>query len=461
MPRMAIFMTLIALLPLIIAALSIRTFNDLHQREIEERQSDVLERVKREIEKGGGDLQTIITENEVERAGYLYITDSRGNLIHHSRRPVTEAVDLSNVPLVGALYFQGDIKTEGQKRYASHWGELVVGSGALQKLPDGRTVGIFVELPTEEADFVFAQLAERFALLTLLVLVLAGLLSLYLALSIVRPVQKLVGGARRVAEGKLDEPVHVERRDELGELAEEFNYMQSGLKRLKELREEFLFIAAHELRTPVTAIKGFTQMVLEGMGGNVAEEARGYLQKAYASNERLIELINDLLEIARDEAGRLEIEVAPIDIAKPIKEVLDELKPLADEKGIAMVYEPAKLFPSALADATRIKEVMTNLVGNAIKYTVGEGTVTISHEIKEGKLITRVKDTGIGIPKEAQAKLFEKFYRVYNEKTKGIVGTGLGLFIVKQIIEKMGGRIWAESEPDKGSTFSFELPLAK
>lgn len=115
--------------------------------------------------------------------------------------------------------------------------------------------------------------------------------------------------------------------------------------------------------------------------------------------------------------------------------------------------------PQVLADPERLKEIMVNLIGNAIKYTLGSGTITIAHEVKDNKLITKIKDTGMGISPENQKKLFEKYFRIEDDKTKDIQGTGLGLFIVKQIIEKMNGRIWVESEEGKGSTFSFALSV--
>ena len=138
---------------------------------------------------------------------------------------------------------------------------------------------------------------------------------------------------------------------------------------------------------------------------------------------------------------------------------LEELKPLLDEKKIAMNYE-ADDIPLVLADSIRLREVMVNLVGNAIKYSPKGGKVLITHEVSGKELTTHIKDTGFGISFEAQKKLFGKFYRVQTKETKDIPGTGLGLFIVKQIIEKMGGRIWVESKEGEGSTFSFALPVA-
>jgi signal transduction histidine kinase len=207
-------------------------------------------------------------------------------------------------------------------------------------------------------------------------------------------------------------------------------------------------------------MKGYLQLILEGTTGAISDGTRAFIEKVIASNQRLIQLVNDLLEVARSQAGRLTIQVAPIDLAASISSSLDELKSLADEKSVTMAYQPPADLPHVLADTDRVKEVVVNLVGNAIKYMGGAGSVAVSHEVADGHVITHVADTGLGISKEAQEKLFQKFYRVQTDKTKEITGTGLGLFIVKEIIEKMNGTIWATSEEGKGSVFSFSLPIA-
>lgn len=471
--RMAIVIILIAFMPLIIDARAIRIFDTLRQSDIDARQNDVINRVSYDLDKEfsasstseadiGLRLKKIITENEIARTGYIYITDDRGHLLAHSRKEVAEALDLSTIPIVGSVLFQGTIKTEGQKRYQSYWNETVVGSGKLINIASlDRRLGIFVELTAAEADMAFLALVREFLLFIALVLIVNVILSYYLTNKIVPPIRELQSGTKRVMAEKFDEPVQVNTGDEIEDLGEAFNSMMGGLKQLKELREEFVFVAAHELRTPVTAIKGFIQLVLDGTTGAVEDKTKEYLTKAIAANERLIQLVNDLLEVAREEAGRLEIEVRPTNIVEPIKTVLEELSPLAREKEVEFKYSPASDLPLILGDARRIGEVMTNLVGNSIKYMGGKGSITITHEITDGKLITHIADTGVGMPKEAQNRLFEKFYRVYNEKTKEVKGTGLGLFIVKKIIEKMGGVISVESEMGKGTTFSFELPIAE
>lgn len=168
-----------------------------------------------------------------------------------------------------------------------------------------------------------------------------------------------------------------------------------------------------------------------------------------------------LPQVARSEAGRLTIAIAPVQIPPVVESILTELQPLARDKQIRLDYQKSAALPPMLADAERLKEVLVNLVGNAIKYTPNGGTVTVSHEVKAGVLLTHVRDTGIGMSVTEQAKLFEKFYRIKNAQTAKISGTGLGLFIVKQIIEKMNGTIWVASETGKGSTFSFALAVAR
>ena len=236
--------------------------------------------------------------------------------------------------------------------------------------------------------------------------------------------------------------------------------MAKGLKRLSELRDEFVFIAAHELRSPVTVIKGYLSMTLEGDAGPISPRVKVFLEKTQSANNRLTQLVADLLEVARSEAGRIVIETTPLTIEEPTRATLGELKLLAGEKSISLDYTASENLPNVLGDSDRIKEILVNLVGNAIKYTQKGGKIHVFHEIDGGNLITHIQDNGFGIAKKDQKKIFQKFYRVQTEKTKDTTGTGLGLFIVKQLAEKMNGAVWFVSEKGKGSTFSFSLPLA-
>ncbi|MDP1689134.1 MAG: HAMP domain-containing sensor histidine kinase [bacterium] len=519
--RTIIFMAIIAVVPLIIAALSIRIFDNLQKKDIDARQIDVILRVEHDLNKefstkpntngtiidssGNQDkktiiglpdestaklketLKSVITENEIKRTGYIFITDDRGMLLVHSQKEVSEPVDLSSSPIVGSQLFQGNIKLEGQPSYDSYWGVPVIGNGKMTTIVGfDKKIGVFVELPAKESNTDFVFLATQFSIVAVFAFLLTAIFGYYLASGIISPIRELQRGTKRIVEEKFDEPVKIKSANEIEDLGEAFNTMMGGLKELKELREEFIFVAAHELRTPVTAIKGFIQLVLEEQAAtantgvanpSTTLRTREYLTKAIGANERLITLVNDLLEVAREEAGRLEIEVRPTNITEPIATTISELSQLAKEKQIEIKYspsqflsdkssegKPAKDLPQVQGDARRIGEVTTNLIGNSIKYMGGAGTITVSHEIKGDKLVTYIADTGTGISKEAQGKLFEKFYRVYNEKTKDVKGTGLGLFIVKKIIEKMGGKITVESPTlpsGGGTTFSFELPVAK
>jgi len=229
---------------------------------------------------------------------------------------------------------------------------------------------------------------------------------------------------------------------------------------LVRIKDQFVFIAAHELRTPVTVIKGYASMALEEGAGAANEKVTKYLKGVEQANERLLQLVEDLLEVARSEAGKIVIRVQPVDIRKPIVATVEELKQLAKKKSISLDYQSPQNLPDVLADEDRVREVAMNLINNAIKYTPSNGHVWVSHEIREKEVVTSVKDDGFGIPKEDQEKLFKKFYRVRTEQTQSIEGTGLGLFIVKELVEKMGGKIWVESEEGKGSTFSFSLPVS-
>lgn len=411
----------------------------------------------------------------IGNTGYIYLVDQDGVVIGGGKNFALLQQGFSsmqNTSIVrSVLAGTPSLTADTQMSYTSAFGAPVV--AAAFPMPEYQSKwGLIAEWPTAEANAVINSLLLRDLLILIGVLILIIILSILAALFIVKPIKKLEEGTRRVAEGKFNEGVNIKTGDELEDLGDSFNQMVQGLKQLEQLKDEFVFIAAHELKTPVAAMKGYLSLILDGTTGTISDGTRSFIEKVVASDNRLVQLVNDLLEVARSQAGKLTIKVVPIDIAPPIQSTLEELKSLADEKSVAMIYQPENNLPKVFADGDRIKEVMVNLVGNAIKYmgdgTAGNGadgsatqkTITIMHERKDNMLITHIKDTGLGMSKEAQEKLFTKFYRVATEKTRDIQGTGLGLFIVKEIIEKMNGTIWVESEEGKGSTFSFSLMLA-
>src|SRR3989344_4996299 len=303
------------------------------------------------------------------KAGYLYLVGANGDLLFHSDpKKASPEANLGSAPLVsGFLANGGMIVGSNQGTYTSFWGEEVVAMATPLKVRPNDPWLLVVEWPTADANQAVGILRNQFLLFFVAVLALTVILSVFLANRIAKPISVLQIGAERIATGIFDNPVEIHTKDELEDLGMAFNKMMAGLKQLQQLKDEFVFIAAHELRTPVAAIKGYLSMIMDGEVGTIDEVAKEFIKKVVNANQRLIQLVNDLLQVARSEAGRLTIQVAAIDIVEPIKSVLDELKPLADEKAIKVVYEPTTI-PKALADAVRLKEVVVNLVGNAIKY---------------------------------------------------------------------------------------------
>ena len=228
-----------------------------------------------------------------------------------------------------------------------------------------------------------------------------------------------------------------------------------------QMKSEFVSIASHELLTPISAIEGYLSMILDEHIGKVDPQARSYLGKVYTSSKRLSLLIKDLLSVSRIEAGHMKIDPQSLDINKTINEAIDQLKFVAQDKKLTLTYEkPAHPFPPVWADPDRVTQVLVNLISNAIKYTPA-GTVTLRATLQAAAKHIKIEiiDTGMGMSKSAQSHLYEKFYRIDSPETAGIVGTGLGLYITKSIIERMGGSIAVKSEVGVGSTFAFTLPL--
>lgn len=232
----------------------------------------------------------------------------------------------------------------------------------------------------------------------------------------------------------------------------------SKLKEIDQMKDTFISMASHELRSPLTAIKGYTDILMDKKD-KLDDESQRQLKNIAISADRLNALVNDILEVSRIEGNRIPINLVDFNPAEIISQSTEELRSQAIQKGLELTYEVGS---SAIvkADADRIKQVLVNLIGNAIKYTQS-GSVKITTKIKDKQYLIVVADTGFGISSEDQKKLFQKFSRIQNDKTNGIVGTGLGLWITQELASKMNGNITVESIEGTGSHFTLHLPIAK
>ena len=241
----------------------------------------------------------------------------------------------------------------------------------------------------------------------------------------------------------------------------EYAVLFKRLKEVDKMKDDFISIASHELKTPMAAIKGYLSMILEGVAGKIDQKAKEHIDKAFANVKRLDVLVNELLDVSRLEQGRIQFDMQPLDITGVIKQVVSEIKVKADEKKLKISYqelpEPrVKIF----ADSDRMAQILDNVIGNAIKYTF-KGGIQIFHQKDENHLKTIIKDTGIGMSPEDRRRLFEQFYRIQNEKTMDIPGTGLGLWITRELVHRMNGEIYADSMENIGSQFTIVFPIIK
>lgn len=226
----------------------------------------------------------------------------------------------------------------------------------------------------------------------------------------------------------------------------------NSIKEAARLKDEFVFLAAHELRTPATLIKGYIDMA------ESYNEYPKYMQKISITNEELLLLVEDLLKVAKSDSGKTTVDLEPLNIEEAINNSIHKFIDFSKENGIEISYIKKKGLPNIIANKKKLEEVLNNLISNALKYNKPNGKIRISHEVTLNKVITHISDTGLGIKKEDMEKLFGRFFRGHTEE-RDVSGTGLGLFIVKELVNRMGGEIRVESEYGRGSTFSIEFPI--
>lgn len=298
---------------------------------------------------------------------------------------------------------------------------------------------------------------------TMILRIVAGLLFLYALLFVI------VWGASRTIRQQARELASYARTleqkvvERTKKLEESTAQQLAQAKELARLKDEFVFIAAHELRAPITHLRwAIAEFVSDKIMQSQASQGMRDLVKAIqqASNQ-LVSLVSDLLNVARLESGTVKVSVHPTDLVSVVQDIVLQFKIEAEKQGIALAfdYDKSRKIPFAMSDSERLKEVFTNFISNAIKYNKPQGRIDVSVYEKEGGFLeASVKDTGLGMSEDDLKNLFSKFWRA--PQHKNIEGTGLGLWITKQLIERMGGKIWAESQKDIGSTFFVRLPIA-
>jgi signal transduction histidine kinase len=421
-------------------------------------------------------IRHVISGIQQGPSGRAFVVDSRGIAIVY---PGSGGTDLSFLPQVRAA-----INSSESQNSAATTSHDAQGRSVLTAHHQIKEFGwsVFVEQPAAEA---FAPIYQSLALtgvLLILALVLALILSVWFARRMANPIRTLSVAASRIGSGALDQRIEVRTGDELEELAETFNRMavqlrqsygsleQQVAQRTRELGEaftqlesasqhksEFLANMSHELRTPLNAIIGFSEVLLERMFGEINAKQKEYLQDILSSGRHLLSLINDILDISKVEAGRMELEPGPIDLRFVLQNTVSLIRERATRLGISVAMELDQSVGAIEADERRVKQILFNLLSNALKFTPAGGRVTLTAARIDDAVQISVRDTGIGIRGEDQDRIFEEFQQA--GPGKAVEGTGLGLALAKRFVEMHGGRIWLESVVGSGSAFMFTLPL--
>src|SRR3989454_1656916 len=271
-----------------------------------------------------------------------------------------------------------------------------------------------------------------------------------------RSLALLSSATAEVAAGAFREPIAVESRDEIGALARSFNSMANQLRQMEETKREFFATVSHELRSPLTSIRGAADLLRDGVPGPLTEKQERLMDIIAQSSDRLLGLVNQILEMSRLRAGLVELDRKPLNLAWLVDRVVDELHPRAEEAGVTLERERVGANFTYLGDEERLHQLVVNLGANAIRFTPRGGRIVVRLIDTGPELELQVEDTGVGIPADALPHIFEAYRQAHSERG----GTGLGLAIVRGIVDAHGGRVTAESREGKGSRFTVLLPRA-
>jgi PAS domain S-box-containing protein len=316
-----------------------------------------------------------------------------------------------------------------------------------------------MEVPVQHADHL------RIYSLIAAPMIARGKILGVLATSIMNPPRQFTQADLRLATALADRAAPAIENSRLyaqeRQLRQQLEELTHRVQEANQRKSAFVTLVSHEFRTPLTSMTGYIELLLEGQGGPLTKRQREWLGIIGNNADRLVMLIDDLLDIARIEAGKIELKRTPLDLVPLIQEVARELHPQLTGKGQWLTLELAEVLPAVMGDADRIRQILANLLSNALKYTPSGGRITITARGEAGRVRVAVQDTGIGLTPEDQAQLFTPFFRAQRDASHGVGGTGLGLAITQALVELHGGAIAVTSAPGQGSTFSVTLPAAQ
>ncbi|MCP4343800.1 MAG: HAMP domain-containing histidine kinase [Desulfobulbaceae bacterium] len=302
--------------------------------------------------------------------------------------------------------------------------------------------------------------AKKISILILFFGLSSGLIVAFvITRSIKKPLDVMRTKTIEIAQGNFKGDLKVDSPPEIVELAGALNIMCRKLQEVDDIKSDFFSSMSHELRTPLTSIKVGTEMLLEGLGGQLSEKQLHILSIVARESDRLIAQVNALLDLSKMEAGMMEYNFIPTELSVLVKKTLDDLSPLVEEKKISLENSIGTLIPVHV-DPERILQVLRNILGNAIKFSHTNGIIKVEAHLRGNLVEVAVHDTGPGIPEGDLEKIFLKFQQVISSTGQRIKGTGIGLATVKQVILAHGGKVWATSQVEKGSTLHITLPLA-
>jgi signal transduction histidine kinase len=291
----------------------------------------------------------------------------------------------------------------------------------------------------------------------LVAVAIALLITFVLSRRILAPVKALTSVAKRLGRGDFSQRVQVKDKSEIGELAQTFNSMASDLERAERLQRNMVADIAHELRTPLSNIRGYLEAIRDGVIKPDAETIRSLDEEAVL----LSRLVDDLQELSLAEAGELRLNCQAENIGGLINQTVAVVQTQATAKGLSVFIDLPSKLPSVNIDSHRISQVLRNLLDNAVAHTAKGGFITVAAKQRDNWVEVSVTDTGEGIPAEDLPNIFERFYRVDKSRARATGGSGLGLTIAKRLVEAHGGKIEAQSELGKGSRFSFTIPVSE